>query len=88
MAENGSPYEFPCEIPVKVFGRNDEAFRSAVRQVVDMHFPGLGDDRWSERPSRESSYLSFTITVMAQTQMQMDALYTALSSHDDIMMVL
>jgi putative lipoic acid-binding regulatory protein len=83
-----SPLEFPCEIPIKVFGRNEERFRSAVLDIVRRHFEGLDDTSVVERSSRADNYLSMTVTVHAKTRAQVDACYRELTAHDQIMMVL
>jgi putative lipoic acid-binding regulatory protein len=88
VAENGSPFEFPCDIPVKIFGRNEVAFRDAVLTIVRRHFPDFGDESFSERPSRKDNYLSITVTVWVESRAQIDALYMALTAHDDVLMVL
>jgi putative lipoic acid-binding regulatory protein len=88
VAENGSPFDFPCDIPVKVFGRNEDAFRNAVLTIVKTYFPDFRDDDLSERVSRRNRYLSITLNVWVESRAQIDALYTALTSHDDILMVL
>lgn len=88
MAENGSAFEFPCDVPVKVFGRNREDFRAAVLEIVRRFFPASGPDNLSERPSRQDRYLSITVTVWVEERAQIDALYTALTEHDAVLMVL
>lgn len=88
MTGNGSPFEFPCDIPVKVFGRNDDAFRDAVLAIVRIYFPDFSDEDLSERSSRKDRYLSLTLTLHAETRAQIDALYTELSAHDAVLMVL
>jgi putative lipoic acid-binding regulatory protein len=85
---NGSPFEFPSDIPVKVFGRNDAAFREAVLAIVRRHFPDLRDEAVSARTSRQDHYLSLTLIVRAESRAQIDALYTELSHHEAILMVL
>lgn len=88
MTENGSPFEFPCEIPIKIFGRNDDDFRLAVREIVGRWFPEVADEDVTERPSRQDRYLSVTVTVWAESREQIDALYTELSGHEHVLMVL
>lgn len=88
MTENGSPFEFPCDIPVKIFGRNDDSFREAVRAIVRTHFPDFADESLRERPSRRDRFLSITVTVWVEDRAQIDALYTELTAHDAILMVL
>jgi len=85
---NGSPFEFPCDIPVKVFGRNDAAFRDAVLAIARRHFPDLNEDSVTSRPSRQDHYLSMTLTVWAESREKIDALYAELSRHETVLMVL
>jgi putative lipoic acid-binding regulatory protein len=85
---NGSAFEFPCNIPVKVFGRNDDAFRQAVLAIVQTYFPEFSRDDLAERSSRRDRYLSLTLTVWVETRSQIDALYTELSAHEAVLMVL
>lgn len=80
--------EFPCDIPVKVFGRNEDSFREAVRAIVKSHYADLGDADLVERSSRRDNYVSLTITVRAESREEIDALYSELSGHAEILMVL
>ena len=80
--------EFPCEIPIKVFGRNEDAFRGAVVEIVRRHFDEIGAATIRERPSRADTYLSMTVTVHAESRAQIDACYRDLTAHERIMMVL
>jgi len=79
---------FPCDIPVKVLGRNLDAFRVAASDIVRSHYGVLSDDRIAEQLSRNSSFLSLTFTVHATSRAQIDALYQALTANDDVLMVL
>ena len=88
LVENGSPFDFPCDVPVKVFGRNEPAFRDAVVEIVMARFPDFRVDDMRERLSRADRFLSLTVTVWVEDRSQIDALYTALTSHEDILMVL
>lgn len=80
--------EFPCDFPIKVFGRNDEGFRDVVLSIMRAHFEDLSDDDVSERPSRADSFLSLTVVVRAESRAQIDAAYTDLSTHERVMMIL
>lgn len=88
MTENGSAFEFPCDVPVKVFGRNDDSFRDAVLSTVKVYFPELADDAINERLSRRDRFVSITVTVWVESRAQIDALYTELSAHESVLMVL
>lgn len=88
LAENGSPFDFPCDVPVKVFGRNEGAFREAVLEIVQARFPGFREQDLEERLSRKDRYLSLTLTVWVEDRGQIDSLYTALTSHEEVLIVL
>jgi len=88
VTENGSAFEFPCDVPVKVFGRNDDSFRDAVLSTVKVYFPELADDAINERLSRRDRFVSITVTVWVESRAQIDALYTELSAHESVLMVL
>jgi putative lipoic acid-binding regulatory protein len=78
--------KFPCELPIKVLGRNEDAFREAAIAIVRAHY---GDEhRVAEQLSREGSYLSLTITVRAASREQIDAVYNELVAAPQILMVL
>ncbi len=45
MSEDQELLEFPCEFPVKVMGRDTEAFRAAALGIIQAHagpIPGRG----------------------------------------------
>lgn len=88
MAGSDSPFDFPSDIPVKVFGRSDAAFFDVVLTIARRHFPALADEAIATRPSRERHYLSVTLTVRAESREQIDALYAELSAHESVLMVL
>lgn len=77
---------FPCDLPIKVFGRNEPEFRAAALAIVRAHY---GDEiRLSEQQSRNGGYLSLTITVRAESREKIDAVFQELVDHDQILMVL
>jgi putative lipoic acid-binding regulatory protein len=88
MSESESLLQFPCDLPVKVFGRNGAAFRRTTLAIVERHFGEAGTDNVSEQLSRRESYASLTIVVRAESREQIDALYRELTSNADILMVL
>jgi putative lipoic acid-binding regulatory protein len=78
--------QFPCDLPIKVFGRNDRNFRDAVLAIVQAHYGA--SYRVAEQQSKQGSYLSFTITVRAESRAQVDAVYQDLSANQFILMAL
>jgi putative lipoic acid-binding regulatory protein len=81
--------KFPCELPVKVFGRNDDAFRGAALDIVRRHFEAFDEgEGLTERTSRADRYLRLQIPVRAESRAHLDALYRELTASEDILMVL
>lgn len=80
--------EFPCDLPIKVFGRNVAGFRETVAEIVKAHCVMLPTDKIREKHSRDSGYISLTITIKADSREQVDGLYQELCESDDIIMVL
>ena len=84
--DSGSLLDFPCEVPIKVFGRNGSEFRAAAAAIARSHYGAAHSI--TEQVSRNGNYLSLTITVTAQSRAELDAMYHALVASDDILMVL
>ena len=87
MTEDG-PFEFPCAFPIKVFGRNDEAFRKQAWDIIARHYHDLSADAVGENVSRNGKFLSLTFTVTAQDRESLDRVYQALSSDPQVLMAL
>ena len=79
---------FPCVFPLKVMGRREDGFAQAVSEVVMRHAPDFNAGTIEMRPSKNGRYLSLTVTLNAKSREQLDALYTELSKHPMVMMVL
>ena len=78
--------KFPTDVPVKVFGRNDQKFRAAAVKIAETHY---GDaHKVVEHLSKKGNYLSLTITVHAKSRAQIDALYNDLVASDEVIMVI
>lgn len=79
---------FPCEFPLKAFGKNTDDFEALVVTIVRRHVPDLDDSAVSSRTSGGDAYRSVTATFIAHSREQLDALYSELSSHEQVLMVL
>ena len=77
--------EFPCDIPIKVMGRNNAEFRDCAIDIVEQHF---ADTPMSEQLSRNERFVSLTFTVHANSREAVDLLYRALTGEEQIIMVL
>src|SRR3954462_13084009 len=91
MAETGtaeSLLPFPCVFPLKVMGRREDGFAQLVCDVVMRHAPDFNAGTIEMRTSKNGRYLSLTVTLNAKSREQLDALYSELSKHPMVMMVL
>lgn len=85
---NESLLQFPCDFPVKVMGEASAEFEIAVLDIIHRHAPDLKENAIFSRASKDGKYLALTITVVAQSQMQLDAIYHALTACKLVLMAL
>ena len=88
MESSASLIEFPCEFPIKVMGLSARDFDALVVAIVRRHVSAFVDGAVRAKPSREGKYVSLTVTVWVESKQQLDGLYTELSGHERILMVL
>lgn len=88
MPDKQSPFEFPCSFPLKVMGKDTEEFAALVRTIVRKYIGELDKEAFVSRLSEGGKYISITITFMAQSQGQLDALYEELSHSEHVLMML
>jgi len=81
-------FQFPCDFPIKVMGRDTEAFRSLTLAIVERHAGPLPADRISERASSKGNFLALTYTIVAQDRAQLDAIYLDLTSSGVVLVAL
>jgi len=79
---------FPCVFPLKVMGRREDGFAQTVADVVRRHASDFNPATLEMRTSKNGRYLSLTVTLNARSREQLDALYSELSKHPMVMMVL
>ena len=79
---------FPCVFPMKVMGRREDGFAQNVVDIVLRHAPDFHAETIEMRSSKNGRYLSLTVTLNAKSREQLDALYSELSRHPMVLMVL
>jgi uncharacterized protein len=79
---------FPCEFPLKVMGRREDGFAQVVSEIVMRHADDFRPETIEMRSSKNARYLSLTVVINARSREQLDALYSELSKHPMVMMVL
>jgi len=80
--------EFPCVFPLKVIGRNVVEFEGEVFTIIERHVPEATREQVTRRPSVGNKYLALTITFVADSQVQLDALYLELNRHKLVLVTL
>jgi putative lipoic acid-binding regulatory protein len=80
--------KFPCDFAIKVMGKATENFDLLVVEIVRRHCKDLKEGAVTMRSSSGGKYLSVTVKFIAQSRTQLDALYTEMSGHERVMMVL
>ena len=72
--------EFPCHFPLKVIGKNVEEFELQVMRIMQKHVTEADTAQCRRRLSAGNKYLALTISFMAQSQGQLEAIYKELQS--------
>ena len=88
MTNDETLIKFPCEFLIKIIGKNSELFVEEIIAIAKKYYPDLQDTAIRRKPSQQGTYLAISITVYAQDQATLDALYIKLTQHPDIKMVL
>jgi putative lipoic acid-binding regulatory protein len=80
--------EFPCEFPIKMMGRVSDSFRITAVGLVEKHYGEIAENSIAVAPSRNGNFLSVTVTIVAESQEQLDNIYRDLTDHEDILVAL
>jgi len=80
--------EYPSDFPIKVMGPTHVDFAPTIVEVVLGFDPTFHHGKLEERPSGKGNYTGLTVTVRATSREQLDALYTALSAHPMVKIVM
>lgn len=80
--------EYPILFPLKVIGVDADDFEPFVVEIVRRHVPELMEENIISRLSNGNKYRSVSFEFIAESRAQMDALYTELSSHKRVLMIL
>jgi putative lipoic acid-binding regulatory protein len=86
--EQATPFEFPCDFPIKAMGRAGEDFPPLVLRIVRRYADDLDETRVKLRESRNGKWVSVTVTIRASSKDQLDAIYRELSGHERVVWAL
>ena len=80
--------DYPSAFPIKVLGPQVSGFLEAMVAVARQFDSGFDAGTVEQRASSGGRYLGLTLTVMATSREQLDALYRTLSTHPMVKVVL
>ncbi len=87
MSED-SLIEYPCDFPIKIMGKAGQDFAQVALAIVKKHAPDFDERTIEVRTSNGGNYISVTCTIRATSRNQLDALYSALTDHPLVSLVL
>lgn len=79
---------FPEKFPIKIFGLDNDAFAEVVKTIIANHVDENDVLAWHSNPSKQGKYLAVTVTIMARSQLQLDAIYLDLTANAQVKMAL
>ncbi|HEY5559340.1 MAG TPA: DUF493 domain-containing protein [Steroidobacteraceae bacterium] len=88
MSDADELFQFPCDFPIKVMGRDSESFRTLTLAIVERHAGPLGGGQITERMSREGRFLALTYTIRAESRAQLDSIYQDLTDSGVVLVAL
>lgn len=80
--------QFPCRFPIKVMGKESSGLKDIAVALVGEHLANTDDLDIQTRPSRNGRFIAVTITVTAESQAQLDAIYRSLTAHEAVLFAL
>jgi len=80
--------QFPCSYPLKVVGRNVNAFHASVSAIIEKHIAEGENITYATRVSSQDTYMSITATFTPKSQKQLNAIYEELNQHELVMITL
>jgi putative lipoic acid-binding regulatory protein len=86
--DNQPELNYPVLFPLKVIGVDEPDFEDFVINIVKRHVPELLEENILSRLSTQNKYRSVSFQFIAESRIQIDALYAELSSHKRVVMIL
>jgi len=86
--EHESPFEFPCQFPIKAMGRNIPDLDAIIVEIIRRHVDDLSENAVRTRESKGAKFIAITVEIEAQSKSQLDAIYTDLNACPHVVMTL
>lgn len=85
---NDELLQFPTEFPIKIMGRDSDDFEQVVVAIFAQHLDDIDAATVQKRPSSSGNFVSVTVTFTATSKQQVDAIYQALTDHEQVLFCL
>ena len=73
-------FNFPCDYPIKIFGKDQPDFVSTVCNIIELHVGKLHKNQITSKVSSKGSYISLTVRIIATSRSQLDAINKSLQN--------
>ncbi|MDP7554121.1 MAG: DUF493 domain-containing protein [Candidatus Thioglobus sp.] len=77
---NDDVFNFPCDYPIKIFGKDQPDFVSTVCNIIELHVGKLHKNQITSKVSSKGSYISLTVRIIATSRSQLDAINKSLQN--------
>ena len=80
--------DFPCEFPIKILGKDSDAFENTVSQIMAKHDQKYSKIKVKKNNSKNKNYIALTWVVNVNNQDELDNIYKDLSKDKNTLFVL
>jgi putative lipoic acid-binding regulatory protein len=80
--------DFPTTYSLRAIGPLQDEFEQMVKDLVESYVPEPDRRSVSSRDSGGGNYRSVTVTFIAQSQEQLESIYSALGQQNQVLMLL
>ena len=77
---NDDVFNFPCDYPIKIIGKDLPNFESTVRNIIELHVGKLHNNQITSKESSKGAYISLTVRIIASSRSQLDAINKSLQN--------
>jgi putative lipoic acid-binding regulatory protein len=79
---------YPCQLPVKVIGENNDELKKVIVTVMASLGEVLESGAMASKHSKNKKYLSITFSVVVRSREHIDQIFSALNAQKEVKMVL
>jgi putative lipoic acid-binding regulatory protein len=74
-------FNFPCDYPVKIFGKNSPEFEKIVLAIISKHSGEIHPQSITKKESSKGGYVCITVRIVATSRAQIDTINSELQNH-------